>query len=178
MLIAACPSSTFSIPAAYILQAARKAGKVWAKLVYFVLSPLLGLFAASVMSCFVSRDSFAGSFVMTISWVVWPLVKAWEQLISATSWLHPSRASIHVILLIARKPFMSATLVTGSCCKSRILFSIYTCKVDATKQRVYSKAKLISMWCSTIVHGRAYFPSGLARSCALLSPLSLCGGHH
>ena len=94
---------TLKPAAAYILQAARKAGKVWAKLVYFVLSPLLGVVAASVVSSFISRGSFAGSLVMTISWVAWPLVKAWEQLKSATSWLHPNRASIHVILLIARK---------------------------------------------------------------------------
>lgn len=95
---------TRKLAAAYSLQAARKAGKSWAKLVYFVLSPLLGLVAASVVSSFVSRGSFAGSFITTISWVAWPLVKAWEHLKSATSWLHPSRASLHVILLIARKP--------------------------------------------------------------------------
>ena len=89
---------------ACLLQAARKAGRLWAKLVYFVLSPLLSLVAVCAIFCLVARGSFAGSAAMTASWVAWPLVKGWSQLKTATSCLHPSKAFIHVILLLARKP--------------------------------------------------------------------------
>lgn len=92
------------------LQAAKKAGKLWAKLVYFVLSPLLALVAVCAVFCLVARGSFAGSAAMTASWVAWPLVKAWSQLKSATRWLHPSKAPIHIVLLLAREPLYSHSL--------------------------------------------------------------------
>ena len=104
---ACCIVSTLllqSATCACLLQAARKAGKVWAKLVYFVFSPLLALMAVCALFCLVGRGSFASYAAMTASWVAWPLVQAWRQLKSATSWLHPSKAFIHVILLLARKP--------------------------------------------------------------------------
>lgn len=107
-----------SATCACFLQAARKAGKLWAKLVYFALSPLLALLAVCTVFCLIARGSFAGSAAMTASWVAWPLVKAWSQLKSATSWLHPSKAPIHVVLLLAREPLYSHSV--GLCHEGRI----------------------------------------------------------
>ena len=86
-----------------MLQDAKKAGKVWAKLVYYVLSPLLALAAMCTIYCFVYKGTFAGSAAMAVGWVAWPLVKVWSQLKSASSLLDPRRVWIHVIMLIARK---------------------------------------------------------------------------
>ncbi|KAL3137777.1 hypothetical protein ABBQ38_005037 [Trebouxia sp. C0009 RCD-2024] len=86
----------------YQLADAKKAGKVWAKLVYYAVSPLLALAAVCTVFCLLYRGTLAGSAAMTASWVAWPLVTVWNQLKAATGWLHPGRAWIHVILLIAR----------------------------------------------------------------------------
>lgn len=111
-----------------MLQDAKKAGKVWAKLVYYAVSPLLALAAVCTVFCLLYRGTLAGSAAMTASWVAWPLVTVWNQLKAATGWLHPGRAWIHVILLIARKslqhqPFSWVSHNTRKC----------TCRVNMTR---------------------------------------------
>ncbi|KAL3150634.1 hypothetical protein ABBQ32_000437 [Trebouxia sp. C0010 RCD-2024] len=86
----------------YQLDDAKKAGKVWAKLVYYVVSPLLAVAAMCTVFCLLYKGTFAGSAAMIASWVAWPLVTVWTQLKSAMGWLHPGRVWIHVIMLIAR----------------------------------------------------------------------------
>lgn len=88
---------------AWTLQDAKKAGKVWAKLVYYVVSPLLAVAAMCTVFCLLYKGTFAGSAAMIASWVAWPLVTVWTQLKSAMGWLHPGRVWIHVIMLIARE---------------------------------------------------------------------------
>ena len=134
---------------AYLLQAARQAGKLWAKLVYFVLSPLLALAAVCTLFCLVATGTFAGSAAMTAGWVAWPLVKAWSQLKSAVGWLHPNKPSIHVILLLARK---SAT----SPYRQEVIFACHT-RMDAfaakpTIQVLYVCTPYGSMPCFVAMH--------------------------
>lgn len=87
-----------------MLQAAKKAGKAWAKLVYYVLSPLLALAAVCTLYCLLHKGTFADSAAMTAGWAAWPVVKLWSKLTSTGGLFHPNRAWIHIILVIARKP--------------------------------------------------------------------------
>ena len=102
-------------------------------LVYFVLSPLLGVAALCAAFCaafcFVAMGNIDGTADMTVSFVAWPFVKVWGGLKLVGSWLHPGRPYIHAILLFARKlcsiqHSLDPVLLFGLTCNSVLMHGI------------------------------------------------------
>ena len=84
-------------------QAASRAGKWWAVLITWVLSPLLlAVFGYILLS--LSRKGPSNGFIATVlGCAAWPGMKIWGGIKCTGRLLHPSGLLVHVILLLARK---------------------------------------------------------------------------